>query len=112
MHARVMTAQIMPGKTEQMLKIYQSIISKTQDMKGFKGILTLTNRNTNKAISISLWNTKEDMMEGETGGYLKEKIALIAAQNTFAVPPITEHFDVSIFDLPPRTGPDVMSESD
>ena len=53
MHARVMTAQIKPGKTDQMLKIYHSIIKAAKDQKGFKGILTLTNRNTNKAISIS-----------------------------------------------------------
>ena len=100
MNARVMTAQIMPGKTDQMLKIYQSIILTTKNLKGFKGIITLTNRNTNKAISISFWETKYDMIEGENSGYLKEKIAQIAAQNTFAVPPVTEHYDVSIY-IPP-----------
>ena len=100
MNARVMTAQIMPGKTDQMLKIYQSIISTTKNMKGFKGLLTLTNRNTNKAITISFWENKDDMIEGETSGYLKEKIAQIAAQNTFAVSPTTEHFDVNIYILP------------
>ena len=96
MQARVMTVQIMPNKTDQMLNIYNSIISTTQKMKGFKGFLTLTNRTTNKAISISLWDTKADMEEGETSGYLKEKIAKIAAHNTFAGPPVTEHYDVSI----------------
>jgi len=95
-----MTAQIMPGKTDQMLKIFQSITSTTKNLKGFKGFLTLTNRNTNKTISISLWETKADMIEGETSGYLKEKIAQIAAHNTFAVPPVTEHYDVSIY-IPP-----------
>ena len=106
MYARVMTAQIMPGKTDQMLKIYQSIISTTKNLKGFKGILTLTDRNTNKAIFISLWETKADMIEGETSGYLKEKIAQIAAHNTFAMPPVTEHYDVSIYIPPDILEPD------
>ena len=100
MFARVMIAQVMPGKTDQMLKIYQSIISTTTSLKGFKGILTLTDRNTNKAIFISLWESKADMMAGESSGHVKEKIATIAAHNTFAMPPVTEHYDVNIY-IPP-----------
>ena len=47
------------------------------------------------------------MIEGENSGYLKEKIAQIAAQNTFAVPPVTEHYDVSIY-IPP----DIQKQND
>ena len=99
MHARVVTAQIRPGKTDQMLKIYQSVINVAKEQKGFKGILSLTNRNTNKAISISLWENEDDMKAGETSGYLKEQIAKVAAQCTFDGTPVTEHYEVSIQEL-------------
>ncbi len=99
MHARVMTAQIKPGMTDRIRKIYQSIITAAQEQKGFKGIFTLTNRNTNKAISISFWETEDDMIAGETSGYLKEQIAKVAAQCTFDETPVTEHYEVSIQEL-------------
>ena len=99
MHARVMTAQIKPGKTDRMLKIYQSIIKASQEQKGFKGIFALTDRITNKAIFISFWETEDDMKAGENSGYLKEKIAKIAAQCTFDGTPVTEHYEVSIQEL-------------
>ncbi len=96
MHARVMTAQVKPGKTNQMLQIYRSIIPTAEKQKGFKGMLALTNRKTNKAISISLWETEDDMIAGENSGYLKEQIAKVAAELTFAGTPVTEHYEVSI----------------
>ena len=95
MHARVVTAQFQPGKMEEMLRIYRdSIVPAAKAQKGFEGIMCLTNPNTNKAISIALWETEADMMAGEASGYLQEQIAKVAG--TFAGPPVTEHYEVGV----------------
>ena len=97
MYARVMTALIKPGYMEKMLHIYQSIITTAEKQKGFKDIILLTNTKTNKVMSISVWETEADMKAGENSGYLREKIASVAATCTFEGTPVTEYYEVGIF---------------
>jgi len=95
MHARVVTAQIQPGKMEEAVGIYRdSVVPAAKQQKGFKGALLLTDPNTGKGISIALWETEADMQAGEASGYFQEQIAKFAA--VFAAPPVTEHYEVSL----------------
>ena len=80
---------------DELIHIYQdSIAPIAKEQKGNKGAFLLTDSDTNKAISIAVWETEEDMLAGEASDYLKEQIARAAA--TFAAPPTTEHFQVSV----------------
>ena len=95
MYARVVTVQIQAGKMEEMLSIYrESTVPAAKEQKGFKGIFLLTNTDTNKGISIALWETEADMEAGEASSYLQEQIAKVAP--TFAGPPTTDHYEVSV----------------
>jgi len=95
MYARVVTVQVQPGKMDEMISIYRdSVVPAAKEQKGFKGIFALTDTDTNKAISIALWETEADMKAGEASGYLNEQIAKVAP--TFAGPPTTERYEVSV----------------
>jgi heme-degrading monooxygenase HmoA len=95
MYARVITAQVQPGKIEEAISIYRNaVVPAVQQQKGFKGISLLVDRNTGKGMSIVLWETEADMTAGEVSGFLREQIAKMAP--TFAAPPITKHCEVSV----------------
>lgn len=95
MHARVVTVQIQPDKTDEAISIYRdSVVPAGKQQKGFKGALLLADPNTGKAISVTLWETEADMKAGETSGYYQEQIAKFAG--VFARPPVREHYDVSV----------------
>ena len=95
MYARVVTAQAQPGKIDEIVSICRdSVVPAAKEQKGFKGIFLLTNTDTNKGISITLWETEADMKAGEASGYLKDQIAKLAP--SFAGPPTSEHYEVSL----------------
>ena len=95
MHARVVTSQSQSGRQDEALAIVRdSIIPAAKQQKGFKSYLGLTNRETGKNITITLWETEDDMIAGETGGYYQEQIAKVAP--LLAGPPTTEHYEVSV----------------
>jgi hypothetical protein len=82
MHARVVTTQIQPGKTDEAIRIFPDTVFQ----QGFKWGLLLTGRATGKGVSIALWETEADMRATETSGYLQEQIAKFAG--LFAAPPV------------------------
>ena len=95
MHARVVTSQSQSGKQDEALAIVRdSIIPAARQQKGFKSYLGLTNRETGKNITITLWETEEDMTAGETTGYYQEQIAKVVP--LLAGPPTTEHYEVTV----------------
>lgn len=73
MQARVMTVQGQPGKIDELIRIYRdSVMPAAKQLKGFKGGLLLSDPDTDKWISISMWETEDDMTTGEASSYLKE----------------------------------------
>jgi len=95
MYARVVTVQIQPGRMDEAINIFRdSIKPASKQQKGYKGGYFLTDHKTGKAISIALWETEADMTTGESSDYLRQQIAKVAS--TFASPPITEHYEVSV----------------
>ena len=98
MYARVMIGQVKPdqlGEAGDAIRTYEeSIVPAAREQKGFKGTLLLTNPHTGKAISITLWETEDDMLVSEGGAYQQEQIAKIAS--FLAGPGIVDHYEVSI----------------
>jgi len=98
MYARVMIGQVKPdqlGEAGDAIRTYeQSIVPAARQQKGFKGTLLLTNSHTGKAISITLWETEDDMMASEGSDYHQEQIAKIAS--LLAGPGTVDHYQVSI----------------
>lgn len=95
MNARVVTAQFQPGKIDEAVRIFRdSAMPAAKQQQGFKGALLLTDPNTGKGISITLWETEADLKATETSGFFQEQITKFA--QVFAGPPTREGYEVSV----------------
>ncbi len=75
MHARVSTAEVQPGRMDEMVSISRdSVLPAARQQQGFEGGLWLTDSDTNKAMIVTLWETKEAMEAGEQSGYYREQV--------------------------------------
>lgn len=94
MHARVILGRVKLDKQEEAIKIYkESVEPAAKEQKGFKGMHLLTDPETNKFISITIWETERDMLAGESSGYLQEQLHKIAT--LFVGPPSIQHYIIS-----------------
>jgi heme-degrading monooxygenase HmoA len=95
MHARVTYDPIQPGKMDEAIKVERdSILSAAKKQKGYEGLYFLTNRNTGKGMTISLWDTEADMAAAEGNGYYREQIAKLLP--LVSGPAIKEHYEVNV----------------
>ena len=94
MHARVILGKVKLNKQDEAINIYQeSVVPAAKEQKGFKSMNLLTDPNTNKFISITFWETKNDMIASESSGYMQEQLGKIAP--LFVGPPIIQNYIVS-----------------
>lgn len=76
MYARTTVMQGQPQTMAQAAQIFsESVIPAAQQQQGFRGALFLTDPATGKGMSVTLWETEEDLKAGESSGYFKEQIA-------------------------------------
>jgi heme-degrading monooxygenase HmoA len=95
MNARVVTVQILPGKTDEAIRVYRdSVVPAAKQQKGFKGVYLLTDRSTGKGVSVTLWETEADMTTGEQSGYYQQQLAKF--KDIFGAPPVREQYEVSV----------------
>ena len=94
MYARATTAQVQPGKMDELVKILlDSVLPAARQLKGYKGGLVLTNPDTGKAEILALWETEADMIAGEASGYYREQVAKVT--HILAGAPVREAYLVS-----------------
>ena len=75
----------------------ETIIPKVRGMDGFKGVLSLVDRESGKAISVTLWETADAMAASEADAdTAREQSAEIADSTVGGV----ERYAVAIIDLP------------
>ena len=95
MFARLMIASINMDKLDETIKIYkESIVPAAKSQKGYKGAYLLTDRNTGKGVSITLWDSEEDSVANEQSGYLQEQVGKL--KEFFTAPPVREAYEVSV----------------
>ena len=95
MHARVTTVMVQPGKVEEATRIFRDIImAQVKQLKGFKGAMLLTDPDTGKGISVTVWDSKEDMIAVEASGKWAQMVGEFAA--VLSGPPTREHYEVSV----------------
>ncbi len=93
MHARVTTVQLQPGAIDQAVEIWRkSVLASAQMQPGFKEVLVLGDRATNKGYAITLWETEADLEASATGPYLRQTMAEFAP--LFAGEPTQETLEV------------------
>ncbi len=95
MHARITTAQIKAGKMEDTLAIWRdSVAPIAKEQKGFTGAFVLIDRATDKAMSIALWQTEDDMEALEISGLYHEILAKFG--DVLDGPPTREYYEVGL----------------
>ena len=95
MFARVTHTQILPGKMDEAIRIYQdSVVPAAKQQKGFRGISLLSDFGTGKGISIALWETEADMKAGEASGYYQQQLAKF--KDLLGAPPVREQYEVTV----------------
>ncbi len=94
MHARVILGKVQFNKQDEAINIYkESVVPAAKEQKGFMSMNLLTDLDTNKFISITFWETENDMIASESSGYLQEQLGKIAA--LFVGPPTIQNYVVS-----------------
>ncbi len=95
MYARVVNVQLKQGMLDEAKRIVnESIVPVLKEQKGFKNQFLLTQQDTNKAISINLWETEADLTAFETSPLYREVLGKLAA--VLAGPPAAEAYEVSV----------------
>ena len=95
MYARVSTAELRPGRMDEVIDISRdSVLPAAQQQRGFRSGLWLTDRDANKIMIVSLWETREDMEARERSGYYREQIGKFGGMLAGDV--VQEAYEVSI----------------
>ena len=91
MYARVITSQLVSGKTDDAVSIWRDKVAQTlKQAKGFKGAYLVGDRGTGKGLTITLWETQEDA--DAMNAALPQTLALF--DRLFAAQPSLETFEV------------------
>ena len=95
MHARVVSMEVLPTDMGEAVRIYQdSVLPAAKEERGFRGALMLTDPYTGEGISITLWESEEDMDASEASGFYHRK--LDALERLFVSAPVRKHYEVSV----------------
>jgi heme-degrading monooxygenase HmoA len=95
MYARVVTIQYQPGKVDEAIQILRESMPETRQQAGFKGAMALADRSTDKAMTISLWQTEaEAQASGASSPYLQAQLAKVVSLSASA--PSIETYEVVI----------------
>ena len=101
MYARLVTTYVRKGKLDEALKLFEeSVIPEGKAQEGYFGIYLLTNKETGKIVSITLWDTKEDARANEESGYFQRQVEKF--NDVVTETPVKEEYDVSIMLSKPR----------
>jgi hypothetical protein len=95
MHARVVSATVIPGHEEDVLSVLNGVVvPAAEEQPGFRGALTLLDRGTGKGMMITLWASAEDLVLGEASGYLSRQIAAVVP--LLRTPAVRETYQVEV----------------
>ena len=94
MFARLTIVQVKIDKLDETVKIFEEgVIPAAKSQKGYRGGYLLTDRKTGKGVSITLWDSEEDVIADEQSGlYQKQKDRY---KEIFTAPIVREGYEVS-----------------
>jgi heme-degrading monooxygenase HmoA len=94
LHARVVSMEMLPINVAEAVRIYQDrVVPAAREQEGFRGALMLTDPGSGEGLSISLWNSEEDMHASEASGFYHRKLSELEA--FFISTPVRKHYEVS-----------------
>ena len=97
MHARVTAITGSPDQAEAGISDFKDNVAPWVKEQGGRGGILLIDRETGKAIALTLWNDEESMRgSDEAANELRSRVS-DAMQSTQA--PIVERYEVAVFDI-------------
>ncbi len=97
MHARMFAFE---GSTEEIdaaVKLARDeILAIERQMPGFRGLILLSDKEAGKLVSVSLWETEEQMQQSEASARM---LTRVGAQSIGGKRVAAEPFDVALLDL-------------
>ena len=100
MHARVSTYQGPPNLTQEQVEEMdrydrENILPPVRQMDGFKGVIALLDRQSGKALSVTLWESEQAMRASEEdANRLRQESAEAASETVENV----ERYEVTFFE--------------
>jgi heme-degrading monooxygenase HmoA len=89
--------EVLPLNVAEAGRIYQrSVIPAAKEERGFRGALFLTDQHTGEGVSISLWESEDDMRASEASGFYHRKLDELDALLISA--PVRKHYEVSVLE--------------
>ena len=102
MYARVAQVRIQPQRIEEATRIYaDNVVPALETQPGFKGALLLTQPESGRGISITLWESERDRTTGELNGFYQTQLTHFAGM--FTETPVREAYEVAISTQGERT---------
>ena len=65
MFARVITTQVDPGGVDAVIRVAHEQLPEARDEPGFTGFYLLADREAGRLMTISLWETRDDVLAAE-----------------------------------------------
>jgi heme-degrading monooxygenase HmoA len=95
MHAGVVTFRVRSGKMGEAVRAYLgSVVPAMREQPGFRGILVLTDPETDEGCAVGLWETEDDARVFEDSGAYQEQIAKLGG--LLAERPVRKVYEVSV----------------
>lgn len=95
MFARLSICRMKPEDMDEAMKLYkESVIPVAKSQRGFSGVYYLNDLKTGKMITITFWDTVEDIIANEEGGYYQDQLDKF--KDIFTEPPLREIYEVGI----------------
>ncbi len=95
MYARLTVMTLKKGSVEEAVRIHTSIVLPVaKDQKGYRGSYFLVDREANKCVALTLWESESDAAANEESRYYQEQ--LVKFMPVYAAPPVREGYEVAV----------------
>lgn len=97
MFARLVTFQWKSDRLDEAIRTYRENVAPARKAKkGSRGGYFLIDRKTGKGVAITLWDSEQDIIATEDGGFFKEQLDKF--QDFLTAPPVREIYEVGAQD--------------
>lgn len=101
MFARHVTTYVRLDKWAEALRLFEEgVIPEGKAQEGYRGIYLLSNRETGKMVSITLWDSQEAARANEASGYYRRQVERF--NGLLTTPPVKDEYEVTIMLSKPK----------
>jgi heme-degrading monooxygenase HmoA len=94
MYARVTTFHAHPGKSDEGIRIFESLLPQLKGVKGFVSTQLLIDQTANTAMVVTLYETLADLEAGTA--VFQQTLATPSAAAILASPPVVAVYEVAV----------------